>query len=453
MVAELYPEKMCPNFKAPPTLKKSVPFKVWVEEVNLWQKHTDLQRCLQGPAIYLTLEGKARDNVQNLNINVVNIIDQLRKLYIGNGVVTVLEHYKVFENFERPNNMTLKQYIREFEHLLSKTSECRSELIAYKLFQSANLSEIDKQLVLSTIPEFSYISLKAHLLNISENCNISFAEAEIVGLETVKLDSPSSQGFEKQNGNLQKSSSGRTSFPADSINQPVGNLYDHSFSVDVHPVNLFQSNLVTENDMKTLVYESLSTAILDSGVTATVAGRVWMECYLDSLTEKEKSRVCYAESNTSFCFSAGEIVSSIGKVTIPAIIGSKSVTVEVDLVDKDIPLLLSDESLKKANTSINFKDCTVKMFGKKLNCIFTSAGHIAVPLNKNLNVLHAVETSSAKVNINFQYIDGSDMYEIATKLHSVFSHCPASKLIKIRENSATGFNEIVSVKLTSFKGR
>ena len=79
----------------------------------------------------------------------------------------------------------------------------------------------------------------------------------------------------------------------------------------------------------------------------------WMECYLDSLTEKEKSRVCYAESNTSFCFSAGEIVSSIGKVTIPAIIGSKSVTVEVDLVDKDIPLLLSDESLKKANTSIN----------------------------------------------------------------------------------------------------
>ena len=284
--------------------------------------------------------------------------------------------------------------------------------------------------------------------------------------------------------------SSRTSFPADSINQPVGNLYDCSFSVDAHPVNLFQSNLVTENDMKTLVYESLSTAILDSGVTATVAGRVWMECYLDSLTEKEKSRVGYAESNTSFCFSAGEIVSSIGKVTIPAIIGSKSVTVEVDLVDKDIPLLLSDESLKKANTSINFKDCTVKMFGKKLSCIFTSAGHIAVPLHKNLNVLHAVETRSAKVNINFQYIDGSDKYEIATKLHSVFSHCPASKLIKVidaagmrddvelvdeihtvsnscmfcreykkfsssvsRENSATAFNETVSVKLTSFKGR
>ena len=70
-----------------------------------------------------------------------------------------------------------------------------------QVVQSANLSEIDKQLVLSTIPEFSYSSLKAHLLNISENRNNSFAEAEIVGLETVKLDSPSSRGFEEQNGN------------------------------------------------------------------------------------------------------------------------------------------------------------------------------------------------------------------------------------------------------------
>ena len=63
--------------------------------------------------------------------------------------------------------MTLKQYISEFEQLLSKTNWSRSEIIVYKLFQSVIFSVIDKQMFKPTITEISYISLKAYLLNIS----------------------------------------------------------------------------------------------------------------------------------------------------------------------------------------------------------------------------------------------------------------------------------------------
>ena len=39
-----------------------------------------------------------------------------------------------------------------------------------------------------------------------------------------------------------------------------------------------------------------------------------------------------------------------------------------DVVDADIPLLLSKKAMKRAWTSLNLNNDTVEMFGKKLNC-------------------------------------------------------------------------------------
>ena len=76
------------SFKAPPSLAKSNCYEDWLKEIEIWQAFTDVVQEKQGPAIFLTLEGKAREAVLNLDIKdikgsngVENIIKALDKLF------------------------------------------------------------------------------------------------------------------------------------------------------------------------------------------------------------------------------------------------------------------------------------------------------------------------------------------------------------------------------------
>ena len=68
-------------------------------------------------------------------------------------------------------------------------------------------------------------------------------------------------------------------------------------------------------------------------------------------------------------------------VKFPVTIGTRKVFFAADLIDCDLPLLLSKESIKKADTQINFKNDEVIMSGQKLKLKFTSSGHYAITLN------------------------------------------------------------------------
>ena len=95
-------------------------------------------------------------------------------------------------------------------------------------------------------------------------------------------------------------------------------------------------------------------AFLDSGCPKTVCGEVWLEVYMDSL--KEKPNVTQSDSNEIFKFGNGRSIKSNRKVEIPVIIEGIPVLLTTDVISFDIPLLLSKESMKRANTVIDFKN-------------------------------------------------------------------------------------------------
>ena len=77
------------NCKAPPWLTSSTCYEDWLKEIEVWQAFTDLTDEKQGPAIFLTLEGKARETVLDLDIKeikakngVESIVKALNKLYL-----------------------------------------------------------------------------------------------------------------------------------------------------------------------------------------------------------------------------------------------------------------------------------------------------------------------------------------------------------------------------------
>ncbi len=201
-------------------------------------------------------------------------------------------------------------------------------------------------------------------------------------------------------------------------------------------LNLFQLPNHDVHEMKVFVGETLSCAVLDSGCTQTVCGRKWLDCYTDSLIDeniiKEKP------STAAFKFGNGEPVMSEKKVIIPAVIGSKKVNLETDVIDADIPLLMSKAAMKKAETVLNFNEDSVTMFGEQQQLLKTSSGHYAIPLTKSRKVVDSKNHPNANKECCFVAINPTTRKEkesMVDKLHRQFCNCNSSKLKQLIKSS------------------
>ena len=92
------------------------------------------------------------------------------------------------------------------------------------------------------------------------------------------------------------------------------------------------------------VGKTLNTAVLNSGCTKTVYGKLWLDCYMDSTSKEDSNLIEERLSSTRFEFGDGRVVQTSRKVIIPAYIGDKKVSIETDVVPDDLPLLLSKQS-------------------------------------------------------------------------------------------------------------
>ena len=85
----------------------------------------DIGKIKQGPGVFLSLEGKSLKSVLELDgkdinkdDNVDNIIACLDKLY---KTQTAYGIYKKFEMYRQPNDVSISNFVNEFERLLDKT--------------------------------------------------------------------------------------------------------------------------------------------------------------------------------------------------------------------------------------------------------------------------------------------------------------------------------------------
>ena len=60
------------NLKNPPKLENHDNYENWEKSLKLWRLATDLPKAKQGTAVVLSLTGKARDKVLELEIDEIN---------------------------------------------------------------------------------------------------------------------------------------------------------------------------------------------------------------------------------------------------------------------------------------------------------------------------------------------------------------------------------------------
>ena len=80
---------------------------------------------------------------------------------------------------------------------------------------------------------------------------------------------------------------------------------------------------------------------------------------------------------------------------------------KIDIVKSEIPQLLSKESMKAAESKIDFANDRINMFGKDIHLHFTTSGHYAIQLNEiysNLKTPSLVDSKFAEVRLTIDNI-------------------------------------------------
>ena len=171
-------------------------------------------------------------------------------------------------------------------------------------------------------------------------------------------------------------------------------------------------------DNSSLLGQTINSTILDSGASTTICGKKWLDCFLETLPEDSK-KIPYEERTKCFKFGDGLKVKSLKKVTLPCVIAKMNVKIISDVVDADIPLLLSKTAMKRARMTLNFNNDTAEMFGKRIKLLCTTSGHYHVPISRP-----PPDRGKLRHILFLNNIDKKGKVEklkIATKLHNLFS--------------------------------
>ena len=176
-------------------------------------------------------------------------------------------------------------------------------------------------------------------------------------------------------------------------------------------------------------------AILDSGCTKTVAGKVWMDEFVATLSQEDRNLVSEVKSKAMFRFGDGKEALAEKTMTIPVFIGNSKYMIESEIVDNEIPLLLSRNSMKTANMILNLKDDTARIGNKVIDLACTNTWHYCLPLTKfllrdDIKVYNIILNTS-----NLEEMTKDKKRSKALKLHRQFSHATKERLIKLVRDS------------------
>ena len=463
------------DLKTPPVLESEDSYSEWRHDLDIWELFTDLPAAKKGPAVYLSLSGRARDCVRDLSKEdighvdgVKKILEKLDKLFLKDKDTRAFLAFTEFYDYRRPSGVNMTDFLGKFEYLYTKLGNFDVVLPegvqAFFLLKAANISEENERLARATCAAVTYEGMKTALRKIFGDPASSQGDS---GAPSVKaepvfasehesaLQTRSWRGRWRGRGNR----GSRNNYPSSNYgasrgSNPFGRdgkimkcyicdsekhlardcekRKDKNEPVQEIHITLFNADL----QVSRLVMESLGMGVLDSACTQTVTGDIWLDAFIDTLSAQDRSLVEYSTTNTKFKFGDGVEVTSTRKVKFPAFLGKKKVAIESCIVANEIPLLLSKQSMKKAGIVLDFVSDTATVLGDTLGLVCTSSGHYCLPLTNKLIddqgnlpfsiVLHTSAVASMSLE---------EKRKKAVKLHRQFCHASKEKLSKLVRES------------------
>ena len=118
--------------KVPPKLSDQKCYADWVRLISLWSKLTDLDNTKRGPAIVMSLSGKALETVLELTDLEISaddgptrIISRLDNIFKKDDLTSKFSDFESFESYKRSNETSIQEFLAEFDrkHSTLKNTE------------------------------------------------------------------------------------------------------------------------------------------------------------------------------------------------------------------------------------------------------------------------------------------------------------------------------------------
>ena len=117
----------------------------WLRELEILQCVMDLEKKKQGPVVYWSFTDKIRKSCSDTSGRDLHkddgldaLIRKIRSLYVKGTNTLAFMAYDKFENFKRPDDMNIVDYINELERLNNQIKPFDMELptgvLAYKIY-------------------------------------------------------------------------------------------------------------------------------------------------------------------------------------------------------------------------------------------------------------------------------------------------------------------------------
>ena len=181
-------------------------------------------------------------------------------------------------------------------------------------------------------------------------------------------------------------------------------------------------------DIQLLGAEAANCAVLDCACSRTVCGETWLQNFLQSLNEEEMLKIKQYPGGKVFKFGGGEMLTAIASYDIPAYLAGKEVLIHTDVVESDIPLLLSLQTMKKAGIKLDLVHDSAEIFGQDVFLNHTTSGHYCIPIDR--------EVSADQVfTVRLSELSEDERYKTLLKLHRQFAHPPEAKLITLLKDA------------------
>ena len=122
--------------------------------------------------------------------------------------------------------------------------------------------------------------------------------------------------------------------------------------------------------------------MVDTGCikTVTVTGKAWMNHLISSINEDSRKLIRINPSRSGFKFGIRGTQQSLGQYEVPVKLGDENIMLTMDVIDIDIPCLLSKTAMIKSRMVIDMGNNTVTMFWQSIDMVNVPSGHSAITI-------------------------------------------------------------------------
>ena len=190
-------------------------------------------------------------------------------------------------------------------------------------------------------------------------------------------------------------------------------------------------------NLSTFASEAQHCAVLDTACGSTVCGVDWFETFISQVNPDGVQQVGPAGS-ASFKFGAGPVLDTLGTYEIPVVLAGVNINLRTDVVNSDIPLLLSKSAIKSGGIVLDMNTDSAIIFGRPVPLNVTSSGHYCVPL-KEVFPVHEVSSIMTEDSADLHCKNGTwisdDLDNNLLRLHRQYGHPAEPKLISLLKDA------------------